>query len=58
MYYMSSLQSEKVGRCDFVYTTRYLEKIALDLIEFRDKKKYVLVLIDYHSSTSINVCIK
>ena len=38
MYYMSSLQSEKVGRCDFVYTTRYLEKIALDLIEFRDKK--------------------
>ena len=55
---MSSLQSEKVGRCDFVYTTRYLEKIALDLIEFRDKKKYVLVLIDYHSSTSINVCIK
>ena len=38
MYYMQVYNRKKSGGCYFVHTTRYLEKIALDLIEFRDKK--------------------
>ncbi|WUR04589.1 LTR Retrotransposon [Vairimorpha necatrix] len=40
---------KRSGGCDFVATSRYLEKVALDLIDFRDKGKYVLVAIDYHT---------
>lgn len=40
---------KKSGGCDFVSTSRYLEKVALDLIDFRDLGMYVLVGIDYHT---------
>lgn len=35
------------GGCDFVITTRYLEEMALDLLELRDLRVYILVGIDY-----------
>lgn len=35
------------GGTDFVSTTRYLEKIGLDLIEFRDEMAFIVVAIDY-----------
>ncbi|KAF9758263.1 hypothetical protein NGRA_3187 [Nosema granulosis] len=34
------------GGCDFIQTSRYLEKVG-DLIEFRDEKCFVVVAIDY-----------
>ncbi len=40
---------KKCGGCDFVESTGYLEKVALDLIEFRDIGRYILVAIDYHT---------
>lgn len=40
---------KKSGGCDFVATSRYLEKVALDLIEFREVGQYVIVAIDYYS---------
>jgi hypothetical protein len=40
---------KKSGGCDFVSSRFYLEKVALDLIEFRDIGKYVLVVIDYYT---------
>ncbi|KAF9756190.1 Transposon Tf2-9 polyprotein, partial [Nosema granulosis] len=40
---------KKTGGCDFVSSRFYLEKVAMDLIEFRDVGKYVLVLIDYYT---------
>lgn len=35
------------GGTDFVSTTRYLEKVGLDLIEFREEKAFIVVAIDY-----------
>ncbi|WUR04686.1 endonuclease [Vairimorpha necatrix] len=38
---------KKSGGCVFVATSRYLEKVAFDLIEYREEKKYIVVAIDY-----------
>jgi hypothetical protein len=35
------------GGCDFIASTRYLEKVGIDLIEFRDERCFVIVAIDY-----------
>ncbi len=40
---------KKSGGCDFVSTRFYLEKVAFDLIDYRDIGKYVLLSIDYHT---------
>lgn len=38
---------KKSGGYDFVSTSRYLEKVVLDLMEFREHGVYVIVAIDY-----------
>lgn len=38
---------KKMGGNEFVVTTRYLEKVALDMVDVRNEGKYVLVAIDY-----------
>ncbi len=38
---------KKTGGCDFVSSRFYLEKVALDLMEFRDLKRYVIVVFNY-----------
>lgn len=35
------------GGCEFISTSRYLEKVAIDLIEFREEGAYLIVGIDY-----------
>lgn len=35
------------GGSDFISTTRYLEKVGMDLIEFREEKAFVVVAVDY-----------
>lgn len=35
------------GGCEFISTSRYLEKVGMDLIEFRDEGYYVVVAVDY-----------
>ncbi|WUR03409.1 reverse transcriptase [Vairimorpha necatrix] len=36
---------KKSGGCDFIATSRYLEKVAIDLIDYRDLGKFVLVVM-------------
>lgn len=38
---------KKRGGCEFVESTRKLEKVALDLIEISEENKYVFLAIDY-----------
>jgi hypothetical protein len=45
---MPNIYRMKTGGCDFVSTQSYLEKVELDLIEFREVGMYILVSIDYH----------
>ena len=35
------------GGGEFISTTRYLEKLGMDMIEFRDEKKVIVVAVDY-----------
>jgi hypothetical protein len=35
------------GGCEFIITTRYLEKIGLSLKEFRERGYYVVVAVNY-----------
>lgn len=35
--------------CEFISTTRFKEKMAVDLIDIRTEGKYVIIMIDYFS---------
>jgi hypothetical protein len=37
------------GANDFVGTTRYLEKMGMDMIEFREENSHILVSVDYYT---------
>lgn len=43
------LNRKNMGGCEFVETTRQLEKVALDLIDLRSSGVYILVAIDYYT---------
>ena len=42
-----------MGRNEFEITTRYLEKVALNMVDVRNEGNYVLVAIDYFTRMAI-----
>ena len=40
---------KNTGGCEFIVTSRRLEKVALDIMEIESEKRYVLLGIDYYT---------
>ncbi|KAL0265942.1 UNVERIFIED_CONTAM: hypothetical protein PYX00_011659 [Menopon gallinae] len=38
---------KKMGGCEFVATSRPLEKVGVDVTEVKDEERYILVIVDY-----------